>query len=57
MYRELAAKHGLPLVAFMLDGFADRPELFQTDGVHPTGAAQKLILENVWKELEPLLER
>jgi acyl-CoA thioesterase-1 len=57
MYRELAQRHGLALVPFMLEGFADQRELFQSDGVHPTLPAQKLILENVWKELKPLLGR
>lgn len=57
MYRELAQRHSLALVPFMLEGFADQRELFQSDGVHPTLPAQKLILENVWKELKPLLGR
>jgi acyl-CoA thioesterase I len=57
IYRDLAQRHGLPFVPFMLEGFADRRELFQSDGVHPTGPAQKIILENVWKELKPLLKR
>ncbi len=57
IYRELARDHQVALVPFMLDGFADRRDFFQSDGVHPTGPAQKLILENVWKELKPLLQR
>lgn len=57
MYRDLAARHKLPLVPFLLEGFADRREYFQADGVHPTGEAQPMILENVWKELKPLLKR
>jgi acyl-CoA thioesterase-1 len=57
IYRDLAQRYGLPFVPFMLEGFADRRELFQSDGVHPTGPAQKIILENVWKELKPLLKR
>jgi acyl-CoA thioesterase-1 len=27
----------------------------QEDGVHPTAEAQPLILENIWKDLEPIL--
>jgi acyl-CoA thioesterase-1 len=57
MYRELAARHRVALVPFMMQGFAERSEYFQSDGVHPTAQAQNMILENVWKELEPLLKR
>ncbi len=57
MYRDLAARHKLALVPFLLEGFADRREYFQSDGVHPTAEAQRMILENVWKELQPLLKR
>jgi hypothetical protein len=29
----------------------------QSDGIHPTAAAQPLLLANVWSHLEPLLEK
>lgn len=57
MYRDLAARYKLALVPFMLEGFAERREYFQPDGVHPTAQAQKMILENIWKELQPLLKQ
>ena len=47
MYATLAAKNKLILVPFLLEGFADKLELFQGDRVHPTAAAQPRILENV----------
>lgn len=47
MYADLAAKHKLPLVPFLLDGLADKLELFQADRLHPTAAAQARILNNV----------
>jgi acyl-CoA thioesterase-1 len=28
----------------------------QEDGIHPTAQAQPLILDNVWRDLEPMLE-
>ena len=46
-YATLAAKNKLILVPFLLEGFADKLELFQGDRVHPTAAAQPKILENV----------
>lgn len=57
MYPALAAKHRAALVPFLLDGIADKPELFQADQLHPTAAAQPLILDTVWKTLEPLLRK
>ena len=57
IYGEIAAKHGVPLVPFLFEGFGSRPEYFQGDGIHPTRAAQPLMLDTVWKKLEPLLRR
>ncbi len=57
MYPQLAAKHKVRLVPFLLEGIADRPELFQADQLHPTAAAQARIAENVWPALEPLLKK
>ena len=31
-------------------------QLMQSDGIHPTAEAQPIILDNVWPELEPMLE-
>lgn len=55
IYAQLAVQHQLSLVPFLLAGVADKPELMQADGLHPTAAAQPLILENVWVELLPKL--
>ena len=54
-YPKLAKKHQLPLVPFLLEGVADKPELMQDDGLHPTAEAQAQLLETVWLELKPLL--
>lgn len=54
-YAELARTHRIAHVPFLLEGVAERRELFQPDGIHPTAEAQLLILENVWKVLQPLL--
>jgi acyl-CoA thioesterase-1 len=55
-FADLAKAQGLALVPFLLEGVAQRPELFQQDQLHPTEEAQPLILENVWKALLPLLK-
>ena len=49
------ARHPAALVPFLFEGFAEQRERFQPDGLHPTAAAQPLMLETVWKRLRPLL--
>ena len=44
------------LVGFLLDGIASEPKYFQADNLHPTAEAQPILLENVWRELAPLLK-
>ncbi|MFN7087556.1 MAG: arylesterase [Burkholderiales bacterium] len=55
IFNDISKKYGLPLVPFLLEGFAADRELFQADGLHPTARAQPLMLETVWKKLRPLL--
>ncbi len=57
LYPRLATKARIPLVPFLLDGVADRRELFLPDQLHPSAEAQPRILDNVWPTLEPLLRR
>ena len=48
------------LVPFMLTGVADSLEfakLFQADRIHPTEAAQAIILNNIWPELRKQLQK
>jgi acyl-CoA thioesterase-1 len=54
-FADVAKAQKVPLVPFLLEGFAERRELFQDDGIHPNQAAQPLMLETVWRKLEPLL--
>jgi acyl-CoA thioesterase-1 len=57
LYATIAKKNHVALVPFLLEGIADKPDLFQADQLHPTAAAQPIILDNVWKTLEPLLRK
>jgi acyl-CoA thioesterase-1 len=56
VYRELAQRHNLPLVPFLLEGFAHKPDWFQADGIHPALRAQPVILDTVWKTLASVLK-
>ena len=55
-FADLAKRYKTALVPFMLEGFAEKPELFQADRIHPTAEAQPLVLERIWPALAPLLK-
>ncbi len=56
IYADLALKFDTLLVPFFMGGIVFKPELLQADGIHPNEAGQPLLLENVWKVLEPALD-
>jgi acyl-CoA thioesterase-1 len=56
-YLDVAKAKKIALVPFLFEGFAEDPKFFQSDRVHPTAEAQPLMLDVVWKELQPLLAR
>jgi acyl-CoA thioesterase I len=51
----LAHEYNIPLVPFLLDGVATRPELMQEDRLHPRAEAQPRILKTVWPYLKKML--
>lgn len=55
LFSEVAAMRKAARIDFLLDGIADRRELFQADNLHPTAEAQVFLLDTVWRGLEPLL--
>lgn len=55
VYADIAREHKTALAPFLLEGMAERRELFQPDNIHPTAEAQPVLLDNVWKALAPLL--
>jgi len=56
-FAEVAKRHGVALLPFLFEDFGDGwRDFFQIDGIHPTAAAQQVMLESVWKRLRPLLK-
>jgi acyl-CoA thioesterase-1 len=55
LFANVAKAHKAPLVPFFFEGFGEKNEMFQADRIHPTAAAQPLLLDNVWPALRPLL--
>lgn len=56
VYPDLAGKYGLPLVPFLLEGVAGVESLNQRDGIHPTAEGARMVADNVWSVLRPLLK-
>lgn len=55
LFSNLASKNQMAYVPFLLAGVGGVPKLNQQDGIHPTAEGQKILAENVWKELQGLL--
>ncbi len=55
VYTRLSKEFGVPLVPFLLAGIENKPEMFQSDQMHPAQQAQGILLDNVWPALKPLL--
>ncbi|MDN8090470.1 arylesterase [Burkholderia multivorans] len=55
VYTRLSKELDVPLVPFLLAGIENKPDMFQSDQIHPTQQAQRVLLDNVWPTLKPLL--
>jgi acyl-CoA thioesterase-1 len=55
VFADVAKKNSATLIPFLLEGVAGRADLNQADRIHPTAEGAKLVAENVWKVLQPLL--
>lgn len=55
IFHDVAERHEVALVPFLMDGVGGVEELMQDDGIHPTASAQLRMLDNVWPLLEPML--
>ncbi|MEQ1757438.1 MAG: arylesterase [Vicinamibacterales bacterium] len=57
VYHDLAAMPGVTFMPFYLDGVAGSPTLNQRDGIHPNPEGARIVERNVWRSLEPLLDK
>jgi acyl-CoA thioesterase-1 len=55
VYTDVARKENVPLLPFLLDSVAGIPRLNQADGVHPNLAGEKIVADNVWRALKPIV--
>lgn len=55
MFTRLADTHGTAFLPFLMAPIATDREAFQADNLHPTAAAQPLLMQHVLTALKPLL--
>lgn len=56
MYPRLADAEDTHLIPFLLEGVGGVDSLMQDDGIHPTAQGHRIVAENVWETLRPVLE-
>ena len=56
VFPAISSHYDVKLVPFLMEGM-DNVRYFQPDNLHPTAAAQPIMMENVWKYLEPMLNK
>jgi len=57
VFRDLAAEERVALMPFYLYEVAGIPTLNIADGIHPNPAGARIVEANLWRSLEPLLEK
>ncbi len=57
MYPTLATKNNLTLIPFLLEGVGGRPDLNQSDAIHPNPAGHALIADTLWRGINLLITR
>lgn len=55
LFVDLARENDAALIPFLLEGVAAEPHLNQPDGMHPNAAGARIMAENVWRVLGPIL--
>lgn len=55
IYPALAKQNNIALVPFLLEGVGGEAKLNQQDGIHPTAEGARIVAQNVWQVLQPLL--
>ncbi len=57
IYADVAKRENLTLLPFLLNGVAGIPRFNQPDGIHPNLAGERIVADNVWRALEPVISQ
>ena len=56
-FRDLAKEDNVTFLPFLLENVGGIKDLNQADGIHPNAAGEKIMTDNVYKALKPLLNK
>jgi acyl-CoA thioesterase I len=56
-FKEVAGRERVLLIPFLLDKVAGQSQLNQADGIHPNEQGSRIVANNVWSVLRPLLDQ
>ncbi len=56
IFKEIATKNKAVLIPFLLENVGGIPKLNQPDGIHPNVQGHRIVTENVWKIIGPMVE-
>jgi acyl-CoA thioesterase-1 len=56
LFQDLAKENNTALIPFLLEGVGGVSRLNQPDGIHPTDEGHRIVAQNVWLVLQPVLE-
>ncbi len=57
VFPDLATEHNVEFLPFLLENVALNAKLNQPDGIHPNADGAKIMTENIYKALKPLLKK
>ena len=55
-FPDLASQHKVQFLPFLLENIATKKELNQSDGIHPNAEGEKIMTDNVYAALRPMLQ-
>jgi acyl-CoA thioesterase I len=56
-FPDLASENKVEFLPFLLENVALKKELNQADGIHPNAEGEKIMADNIYKALKPLLQK
>lgn len=57
IYTDVSKRENIPLIPFLLSGVAGIARYNQADGVHPNLVGERIVADNVWKALKPIVQQ
>jgi acyl-CoA thioesterase-1 len=54
-FKKISREQKVAVIPFLLEGVAAHPNLTLPDGLHPNPKGHRIMVETIWKNLEPIL--